>query len=117
MRTRTLGRWMGLAAGALGLVGWLIALSVALDMSSLSPRTAIFFVAMLLAIGGVAISAYEYNDGDRPIWRPLLVVAVLILTFGTVLSGFTVGFLFLPAAVAALAATAFIFIGHSAHSV
>jgi hypothetical protein len=117
VRTRTLGRWVGLAAGVLGLGGWILALSVALGISSLSPRTAIFFMAMLLAICGVAIGAYQYSDRGRPIWRSLLVVATLLLVLGTVLSGFSVGYLFLPAAFLALAATVFTFLGQAARTV
>jgi hypothetical protein len=118
MHARTLGRWIGLAAGVLGLGGWLIALSVAIDTSSTSARTVTFFVMMLLAIAGVAVGAYKYNEGGLTTWRSLLVVAALLLSFGTILSGFTVGLFFLPAAVAALAASAVAFLGHHAiHSV
>lgn len=116
MRARTLGRWFGLTAGALGLIGWLVAFGVASEMSGLSPRTTIFFSAMLLAIGGVVLSAYKYHNVDQTGWRSLLATATGLLAVGTVLSGFTVGFLFLPAAVAALAAAVIVFLAHSLHS-
>jgi hypothetical protein len=116
MRSRTVGRWIGLAAGILGLGGWVLALSVASAMSSLGPRTVIFLAAMLLAIGGVTVSAYQYNDRGRAIWHSLLVVATFLLVFGTVLSGFSVGYLFLPAAIAAMAATLFTFLSRAART-
>jgi hypothetical protein len=103
---------MGFAAGVLGLGGWVLALSVASAMSSLSLRTVIFFGVMLLAIGGVTMSSYQYN-GQTP-WLSLLFVATLLLVLGTVLSGFSVGLLFLPAAIIAMAATLFTFLGRAA---
>ena len=117
MQTRVLGRWLGVAAGAMGLAGWIFAFSIAMDMSGTSFRTVVFFVMMLFAIGGVTVSAHQYNDGGGPFWRSLLVVAALLLMFGTVLSGFTVGLVFLPAAVAAMAAIVFTFVGHAAQRV
>jgi hypothetical protein len=116
MGTRTLGRWMGLAAGLLGFGGWVLALGVASAMSSFSARTVFFFIVMLLAIGGVGIGAYQYNDSGRTIWRSLLVSATLLLVMGTVLSGFTVGILFVPAAMLALAATIFSFLDQTART-
>lgn len=113
MRTRTLGRWMGLAAGVVGLGGWILAVGVASDSSSFNSRSVIFFVAMILAIGAIAVSAYQQSEQSRPLWGSLLVAATLLMAFGTVLSGFTVGLLFLPAAVAALAATAFTLLGQA----
>jgi len=114
MWSRTLGRIMGLAAGLVGLVGWVLALSVASGMSSLSPISAVFFAPMLLAIGGVAVSAYQYNDRGRTMWLSILVVSTLLLVLGTVLSGFSVGLLFLPAAIMAMIATLFTLLGRVA---
>lgn len=104
MRTRTHGRWIGLAAGVLGFVGWIFALGVAFT-SGFQSRAVVFFVVMLLAIGGVGLGAYRSDASSRTIWRLLLGLATLLLVCGTVLSGFTVGLLFAPAALLALVAT------------
>jgi hypothetical protein len=68
------------------------------------------------ALGGVGVAAYQSNDSGRTIWRSLLVSATLVLVLGTVLSGFTVGILFVPASMLALAATIFTFLGQSART-
>jgi hypothetical protein len=85
-------------------------------MSGLSPRAVIFFLVMLVAIGGIGVGAYQYGATGRTIGRILLVVGALLLACGTVLSGFTVGYLFLPAAIVGLVATLVTFVGQAVHA-
>jgi hypothetical protein len=119
MWSRVLGRWLGIVAGVLGLGGWVLALSVASATPPFDPRTFIFFAAMLLAVAGVAVGAYRadaFRADDRNIilWRSLLLAATLLLVLGTVLSGFTVGYLFLPAAILAVVAALVTLFGQAA---
>ncbi len=104
MRIRTAGRVAGLLAGLVGLAGWLFALLIAVSGDSLNLISVIFFVVMLLSVAGVAYGAYRTEPEGRPRRFGLLVMATLLLLLGTVVSGFTVGFLFLPASALALLA-------------
>jgi hypothetical protein len=94
MRTRAFGRATGLAAGLIGLVGWLYALLSAISSDSIGPRSVIFFSVMLLSVAGVALGAYRSNRIGRPRWFALRVVATLLLLLGAVLSGLSVGLFF-----------------------
>ena len=114
MWSRTVGRVMGLVAGLVGFVGWVLALSAVSSQPSLHPITVVFLLVMLLAIGGVAIGAHQYNRRGGSAHLSLLIVATLLLVLGTILSGFSVGLAFLPASVIALGATLFTYIGRAA---
>ena len=95
----------GLVAGVVGGIGWILGLLVALSSNApegLGPRATIFFVVMLLCIVGVTSGACMHNQRGAPGGLALLWVCTILLIIGTIISGFTVGIFFLPAALLAL---------------
>lgn len=99
---------VGLVAGVAGVVGWILALLVALSINTpegLGPRTIAFFVVMLGCIGGVTTGAYLHGRRGALGGLALLWVCTILVIVGTIISGFTVGIFFLPAAILALVAS------------
>ena len=98
---------IGLAAGVAGGLGWMLALLFAPSAngsSGLGPRTIVFLAVMLLSIGGVAAGVFLHAMRGTPGALAMTWFAAVLLVFGTIISGFTVGVFFLPAAILALAA-------------
>ncbi|HEX5416413.1 MAG TPA: hypothetical protein VFZ25_12160 [Chloroflexota bacterium] len=103
-----IGLLVGILAGVTGGIGWIVALLVALSANGpegVGPRTLTFFAIMLLAIVGVTTGAYLQSQRAAPGRLVLLWICTILLIVGTVISGFSVGVFFLPAAILALIAS------------
>lgn len=71
----------------------------------LEPVTAGFMAAALLVMLGVGAGAYVHARRGRPLGQRLMWLCTAILLPAAFLTGFSVGLFFLPAALAALAAS------------
>jgi|GEM_PF-2407749 len=77
-----------------------------LEVQSLQPITILVFVVLALLALGVAAGAYLHARRGMAGGRWLLGISTVILGFGVIITGFSIGLLLLPSFLLALIATA-----------